>query len=123
MARLTVADADGESDTAPVAITSYPPPVVITRGVTGRKAMSVTLTGMVEPLGLDTTYSFDWGTTTAYGSSSHRRDAGVSSRPVPVSAAVSGLRPETTYHYRLVARSAAGATNGADRTFHTLRDS
>jgi hypothetical protein len=32
----------------------------------------------------------------------------------------SGLEPNTTYHYRLVATNAFGATRGADRTFTTV---
>ena len=122
-AHLKVTDVNGETDVAPVTITSYPRPAVVTRGVTGRMAKSVMLTGTVEPLGLDTTYSFEWGTTTPYGSSSIHHDAGSGSKPVRVSVAVSGLQPDTTYHYRLVARNAAGPTNGADETFHTLRSS
>jgi hypothetical protein len=32
---------------------------------------------------------------------------------------LTGLRPATTYHYRLVATNAAGKTLGVDRTFTT----
>jgi hypothetical protein len=34
---------------------------------------------------------------------------------------LTGLRPNTTYHYRLVAFSTAGTTRGGDRTFKTLQ--
>jgi hypothetical protein len=58
-------------------------------------------------------------TTTGYGTStpSSNQEAGVSA--VGVSAAVGGLRPETTYHYRLVAINADGTTTGVDGTFTT----
>jgi len=36
-----------------------------------------------------------------------------------VSAPLTGLRPRTVYHYRLVAINAAGTAIGADRTFKT----
>jgi hypothetical protein len=39
--------------------------------------------------------------------------------PAPVSAALSGLTPGVTYHYRLVATNADGSTPGPDRTFTT----
>ena len=41
------------------------------------------------------------------------------SGPVAVSASVNGLAPGTRYHYRLVASSAAGTTQGSDATFTT----
>src|SRR5208282_6535983 len=53
--------------------------------------------------------AFEYGTTTAYGAS-----VPCSSLPAPsageqpVSAIVSGLAPNTTYHYRLIAASPAG---------------
>jgi len=34
---------------------------------------------------------------------------------------LTGLAPNTTYHYRLVATNSAGITNGSDMTFMTLR--
>ena len=37
----------------------------------------------------------------------------------PVSIELSGLTPETTYHYRVVATNSAGTTDGADGVFHT----
>jgi hypothetical protein len=38
-----------------------------------------------------------------------------------VTAALTGLRPYTRYHWRLVATNAAGTTRGPDRTFTTAR--
>jgi hypothetical protein len=38
---------------------------------------------------------------------------------VAVSATLTGLRPRTVYHYRLMAINAAGTAVGADRTFMT----
>jgi hypothetical protein len=40
---------------------------------------------------------------------------------VSVSAAIGGLRPNTRYHYRLVATNAAGTTRGRDRSLATAR--
>jgi hypothetical protein len=41
---------------------------------------------------------------------------------VAVSTALAGLKPDTTYHYRLIASNTAGAAAGADMTFRTARD-
>jgi hypothetical protein len=40
---------------------------------------------------------------------------------IKVSQAVTGLQPGITYHYRVVAASAAGTTKGADRAFTTAK--
>ncbi|HST42816.1 MAG TPA: hypothetical protein VLK58_25055, partial [Conexibacter sp.] len=80
-----------------------------------------TLNGSVNPNGAATTYRFEYGLTSAYGNSIPVSSAAVGDGydPVDVTHAISGLRPLTTYHYRLVARSAAGESATADGTFRT----
>ena len=81
--------------------------------------------GTVNPYGLDTKYHFEYGTTTAYGTSLPVPDADVGSgqSAVPVSQAVTGAQPSTTYHYRLVASNSAGPPEmSADVTFTTPAD-
>ena len=78
---------------------------------------SAILHGTVDPNGSQTNYSFHWGLTKAYGSSSPLKSAGSANGNVSVQTKAAGLLPGTTYHYRLVASSKAGATNGDDRTF------
>ncbi|RJR18449.1 MAG: fibronectin type III domain-containing protein, partial [Desulfobacteraceae bacterium] len=46
--------------------------------------------------------------------------AGSGTIDISVSASVSGLQPETLYHFRLVASNAAGTSNGDDKTFATV---
>jgi hypothetical protein len=77
------------------------------------------MTGTVTPNLRSTQYHFEYGTTTAYGSSTPDGDAGAGGAAVPVSAPATGLTPATTYHYRLVATSADGTAAGADMTFTT----
>jgi hypothetical protein len=82
---------------------------------------SATLNGTVDPVGSALSdCHFDYGASTAYGQSAPCASplpAGAS--PAPVSAQLSGLQPDTTYHFRLVAADASGAANGADQTFTT----
>jgi len=80
---------------------------------------SATVSGTVNPNGTDTSYHFEYGTTTSYGSNTPSTSAGAGTTDVPVSADLTGLTPSTTYHYRLVAVSSAGTTPGADQTFTT----
>ena len=94
-------------------------PGATTGAATNVTATSATLTGTVFPNQEDTTYRFDYGTTTDYGSSTptagpERGNAGKS-----VSADVTGLAPSTTYHFRLVATNPSGTATGADATFTT----
>jgi hypothetical protein len=80
---------------------------------------SARVTGTVNPNGQSTTYYFQYGTTTAYGTQTSPTSVGSGTVPVGVHQAIAGLTPNTTYHYRLVAQSSAGTTNGADQTLTT----
>jgi outer membrane protein assembly factor BamB len=82
---------------------------------------SATVSGTSNPEGQATTYHFDYGTSTGYGQSAPVPDGSVGSDSSDhtISANLSGLSPGTTYHYRLVAKNAAGTTFGADQTFTT----
>jgi streptogramin lyase len=99
------------------------PPGVTTGAATGITTTAATLTGSVDPNAAATSYHFEYGLTTAYGSSTTVQDGGSGDEPVAVSAALSGLRPDTTYHFRLVATSPIGTTFGADATFTTVSPS
>ena len=79
---------------------------------------SATLSGSVNAHGAPTSYLYEYGPTTAYGSATPTADAG-SGGAVTASATLGVLSPATTYHYRLVATNAGGVTKGADRTFTT----
>ena len=100
-------------------------PVVSTGGVPAVTATSATLTGTVNPEGEATTYYFQYGTSTAYGSTtpSPAANAGSGTMNVNVSAAAGSLTPNITYHYRLVATNASGTGTGADHTFRTAKSS
>ena len=95
------------------------PPVVRTGGSSGVTADAAVLSGTVTPRGTATSWQFELGTTTAYGSSTAPADAGSSGSGQAVSAPVGGLQPNTTYHYRLVAVRGSERFPGADATFTT----
>jgi streptogramin lyase len=97
------------------------PPVVTTDAASGIGSESATLNGSVNPLGSQTSYVFEYGRTTAYGSATASRILAAGGKPVGVSRPVGGLRPSTLYHYRLVAANAFGTRAGPDLTFTTLR--
>jgi uncharacterized repeat protein (TIGR03803 family) len=78
-----------------------------------------TLNAIVNPGVLDATVSFQYGTTTNYGSTTAGQPIGHGLVQVPVSAALTGLVANTTYHFRVVVTDASGTTTGADQTFTT----
>lgn len=77
-----------------------------------------TLHGLVEADGAQAAHYFNYGTTIAYGQSTLERQTS-SASGVLVSEPITGLLPNTTYHYRLVASSGTITTVGEDRTFTT----
>jgi hypothetical protein len=79
------------------------------------------LKGSVDPYGLDSHYHFEYGTTTSYGTDVPVPDADAGSNEgfVPVSQTITGLQPETTYHFRLEASNSAGPNTSTDATFTT----
>jgi streptogramin lyase len=80
---------------------------------------SARLRGKLRANSQATDYSFEYGTTTAYGEETPQGYAGSGYDLNTVSAAVEGLQPGTKYHFRLVAENDAGETKGPDRTFAT----
>jgi len=100
-----------------------PPPPPSPSASTGTAQVnggSALLSGSVTPNGLATSYYFEFGTTADYGQQTPPQSAGSGTGAVSVTATLSGLAADTTYHYRLVAAGPAGALSiGADRTFTT----
>lgn len=74
------------------------------------------------PENSDTVYRFEYGTSTSYGTSVPVPDAAIkaSTAAIEVFQPVSGLRPDTAYHYRVVAVNPSGETVGQDRVFTTF---
>jgi hypothetical protein len=81
---------------------------------------SAELGGVVNPHGTETSYYFQYGTTTAYGAQTPTTVAGNGVIGVKVSQSITGLQQGATYHFRIVAVSSSGTTvDGTDRTFAT----
>ena len=95
------------------------PPTVVTGAASNIGPTSATVAGTVNPQGLATTYLFEYGKTTKYGSKTASKSAGSGTSAVAVTTTISSLSPATTYHYRIVATSSAGTSKGADRSFKT----
>jgi NHL repeat len=95
-----------------------PPPIVTTGTASEISQNSANISGSVDPQGFPTSYEFDLGTDTAYGSRFFG-EAGAGAEAKTLSIDLQGLAPGTIYHYRLVATSLYGTVIGADQTFTT----
>jgi hypothetical protein len=104
------------------AITPQSAPTVVTEVASPVGSSTATLNGTVNPDGSEVSEcKFEYGTSTSYGSSAPCTPSpGSGTSPVAVSAGLSGLAANTTYHFRLVAKNLSGTSNGSDQTFMTL---
>jgi Tfp pilus assembly protein PilV len=96
-----------------------PSPIATTGTATSVSYNAATLNGTVNPNGFATTYIFNYGTTTGYGSSTAATSAGAGTSDTAASTAASGLTFNTTYHFQICATNAYGTTCGNDATFAT----
>ena len=98
---------------------TYSAPAVTTLAATALAATSAGVGGSVVASGLPTLVTVNYGLTTAYGSVTTGVEGGAATKPKNVTLSLTGLTPNTTYHYQAVATNALGTTNGADLTFTT----
>jgi hypothetical protein len=97
----------------------WPPASVQATGATSIQEEKATLNGTIDTNRIQTSYHFDFGVTTAYGKSAPVPDGSAGAGSGSFSVTVSGLLPNTRYHYRLVASNAAGTSYSSDLTFTT----
>ena len=97
------------------------PPAAITLASTNIKTNGATLNASVNANMASTTVTFEYGTTTSYGSTATASQSPVTGNSnTNVSADITGLTTGTTYHYRVKAVNSVGTTNGSDMTFTTI---
>ncbi len=118
-----IGDDESNSGTVVTLAETTGAPIAATEGATAITSHGVTLNGTVIPDGWSTTYHFEYGTTKSYGTKVPVPDASLASEIAgeKVAYSLSGLQPETTCHYRIVATSSEGTTDGEDYTFATTR--
>jgi hypothetical protein len=117
--RLVATNAAGTSHGGDAVFTTLAVPDVSTGSASSISASAATLNGTVDPNGRATTFYFEYGTSTSYGSKTSTKGAGSATSAQPESAGISGLTAGRTYHFRIVATSDAGTATGKDVAFTT----
>ncbi len=96
------------------------PPTVTTDAATAVSTEGATLNGTVNAHSDSTAVTFEYGTTASYGTVVTADQSPVDANSdTAVSKAITGLAPNTTYHYRVVGTNSADTSNGDDMTFTT----
>jgi hypothetical protein len=93
---------------------------LMTLPATGIDDKTATLNGSFDGAGEEDFFYFEWGTNTTYGGKTPVTSAGSAAGPTSVEAEISGLKPVTIYHYRVVVENTTGKSYGADKSFESL---
>jgi hypothetical protein len=114
----------GNGGKATVMSLQPPSPAVVTGTATAITSTSATLNGTVNDNGAATTVSFDYGRSTSYGTNvTATTPAGGSivagTGNTAVAVGLTGLSPNTIYHFRVDATANGATVNGSDATFAT----
>ena len=80
---------------------------------------SAVVTGKVAPNGAQTSYWYEYGSTSALGQKTDAQTLGSGFGVITAPAFIVGLAPNATYSFRLVAQNNFGASQGAIVTFST----
>jgi hypothetical protein len=104
-----------------VVVAGPPTPTATTQQATAVAETEATLNGNVNPEGQATSYYFEYGATESYGTKTAEVSAGSGSTSQEFHFTWSGLSPNTTYYFQLVAVYGAGKTkvDGGNMTFKT----
>jgi hypothetical protein len=95
-------------------------PGVSNSGASAVAQRTATIGAELTPGFRPTSYHVEYGASNAYGSSTPESPPiGSDNSAHPVSGAIAGLAPETTYHFVVVATNQIGTTRGPDQTFTT----
>ena len=119
--RLDAGNASGTNKGQDQTLTT-PGPSIDGESASNVTSTSVTLQAQINPNGQDTTYYFQYGTSSSYDVSvpvAPGADIGSGSSDQAASQAISGLQPSTSYHYRVVAVNVLATHYGPDQVFGT----
>lgn len=106
---------------AAVASAAVATPTVTTGALRSVLPTSAVVNGTVDPNGVATTWYFQYGlaVNATFGARTAAKSAGAGRAEVSVTGMLTGLAPATSYRYRLVAETSAGAVFAGTGVFNT----
>ena len=100
---------------------TLPTPSATTSAATNTTSTTATLNGIINPnsatFEFPVSYKFQYGLTAAYGSESTTVAGNTGTSNIAATGNLTGLAPNTVYHYRMVAFNLDVVGNGSDMTF------
>ena len=120
---VSAKDGEGEATGARIDPLFDAGPEVDTEGASDVTTTSATLHGTVDTLGFATYWGFEYGLEPAAEYESVAGGGLIApgaEGPQAKELTITGLKPSTTYHYRLDGLNGTGSSSGQDRTFTTL---
>jgi len=120
--RVHATNANGTANGADSIFTTLPAaPTVNTGYAYNITYNSASINGTANANGATATITFEYGLTTAYGSTVNGTPNTISGTTTQnITANLTGLTPATVYHFRIKGVNSVGTTYGADNTFMTL---
>ncbi len=121
--RVIAENSGGVSTGSDVSFTTLVvPPTASTETASDITSTAARLNGTVNAIGSSTTVTFEYGLTTSYGTTvTADQNPVTGSSDTAVSILLSGLLPETMYHYRVIAENSEGTSYGDDSSFTTTK--
>ncbi len=117
--RTVATNADGTTVGADQTVRIASTPDIASVHVTEMSLGSAVLHADINPVGYDTHYFLEYGTSTGYGRviPATPEDLGEGTSPISITQTVTDLQPGSTYHFRVVAENKWGPSESPDTTF------
>ena len=106
---------------APAAASASSKPGVSVRAESNVTFNSALVNAGIDPNQAETTFFIRWGLTKLYGAETAHQSAGAGNARLAVTIPLSGLAPDTRYHYRVIAVNKDGITRSDDQSFRTRK--
>lgn len=116
--RVVAETAGGTYFGAPLTFLTAPElPTAVTSNPVSVTTSGATLVGTVNPKGRETTVYFEWGATALFGNVTPSQTLPAGGANVEITAPLTGLAADATYHYRIVAVNSEGTAFGSGVSF------
>ncbi len=100
-------------------LTGRQAPTLTGASVTNITSTGATLSAEIYPHGEVTTYRVDYGLSNEYGTSTPEVSISAQHGPASIQAQLTGLAPNSEYHYRIIATNGTGSEQSPDAIFTT----